>query len=106
MLRAAIATALPFVALGALGWQAAERLAVTRDGAGAAIPMRSVDDLGQRLAKEHIRAELEAHRFAHGRYPEHLELLAQSAPSLAGEPLGDYYYAVRGDEVVLLAPLD
>lgn len=106
LLRAAIATALPFLALGALGWQVHQRADPSGGLAGAAIPMRSVDELGRRITSDWIRAELEAHRFAHGAYPERLEMLAAALPSLTAERLGDYYYQVRDDEVVLLAPID
>ena len=42
---------------------------------------------------------------ARGRYPESLAGLSGRIDSLTPERLGDYYYAVRADEVVLLPPI-
>ena len=106
LLRTALATALPFVALGGLIWQLQTRVEAGGGVAGAALPLRAVEELGRRLEGERIRGHLEAHRFEHGSYPARLDALAEALPSLTAERLGDYYYAVRGDEVVLLAPIE
>jgi len=57
---------------------------------------------------ELLRAAVEAHRFAEGRWPEQLGALVErgyvpgtALTDLRGRP---YYYAVRDDEFVLLAP--
>lgn len=104
--RAAIATTIPFLALGGLAYVLQHRLA--GDGAlpGAAIPMRAEQDLGRRQEVDLVRAQLEVHRFAEGAYPPRLEALAETLPSLTPDRLGEYYYAVRGEQVVLLAPID
>ena len=106
LLRAALATTLPFILLGALGWQIHENTGIGRGISGAALPLRSVEQFGVRHETDLIRRQLEVHLFAEGRYPAELASLAQTLPSLTQERLGEYYYAVRDDEVVLLAPID
>lgn len=110
MLRAALATALPLAALGYFAMTALERATPTGGLLGSALPARSVEHFGDRYEAGLIRNQLETHFFETGRYPERLEeLLASDSgwlESLAPSRLGDYYYRVRGDEVVLLAPID
>jgi hypothetical protein len=57
---------------------------------------------------ERLRAAVDAHRFAEGRFPEKLQALVQGgylpAAALTDEHGRPYYYAKRGDEFVLLAP--
>lgn len=57
---------------------------------------------------ERLRAAVDAHRFAEGRFPEQLQALVQGgylpATALTDEHGRPYYYARRGDEFVLLAP--
>ncbi len=106
LLRAALATALPFVLLGALGFQVMQRTDSTGGLPGASIPPRLSDQFGARHESELIRRQLEVHHFAHGQYPERLDALASGLPSLTQARLAAYYYAVRDDEVVLLAPTD
>jgi hypothetical protein len=56
-----------------------------------------------------LRNLVEAHFFEIGRYPATLEEigpeLARVNASLTSSRLADYYYVVRGDEVILLAPM-
>lgn len=110
MLRAALATALPLAALGYFAMTALERATPTGGLPGSALPARSVELFGNRYEVELIRNQLETHFFETGRYPERLgELLDSDSgwlESLAPKRLEDYYYKVRGDEVVLLAPID
>jgi len=106
LLRAALATALPFIALGVLGWQIQEGAGISKGHMGTALPLRSIDHFGDRHEADLIRQQLEVHFFAEGGYPTELTALASALPSLTQERLGDYYYAVRDDEVVLLAPID
>ncbi len=106
LLRAAAATALPFLLLaGMAGYveRGAGPLGAVR---GAALPLRTADGLGDRYETARVRAELEIHALEHGGYPERLEVLAERLDSLTPQRLGDYYYVVRADEVVLLAPMD
>ena len=110
LLRALLATALPLVALGYLAVTALEGATPTGGLPGSALPARSVEHFGDRYEAELIRNQLETHLFETGRYPERLEALLASESgwleSLAPARLGDYYYRVRGGEVVLLAPID
>jgi hypothetical protein len=110
ILRAALATVLPFVALGFFGSEVVERADLTGGLAGSAIPMLELDHFGARYENDLIRSELEIHLYEHGRYPASLEELASPGhgrlASLTTSRLADYYYVVRGDEVVLLAPVD
>ena len=57
---------------------------------------------------ERLRAAVEAHRFAEGRWPERLESLVDRgylpATALTDEQGRPYYYANRDDDFVLLAP--
>lgn len=105
ILRAALATALPFAALAALGVVSLDRAQNHGGLPGTALPARVVDQHGERYELDRIRGALEVHFFEEGRYPERLETLAGTAGTLSPERLGAYYYAVRGDEVVLLAPM-
>lgn len=106
LLRAALATALPFAALAGLGYAALDR--AEHDGGllGTALPVRVVEAHGDRYERDRIRGALEAHFYREGAYPETLESLAGSAGTLSQQRLADYYYAVRDDEVVLLSPMN
>jgi len=57
---------------------------------------------------ERLRAAVEAHRFAEGRWPERLEALVERGyvpqAALTDDRGRPYYYAIRDDEFVLLAP--
>lgn len=108
-LRAALVSGVALALLGGLAWTSHERADATGGRVGSAIPMRALDHFGRRYETERIRQLLEVHRFETGSYPDRLEALAQagavSLGSLTPSRLADYYYAVRGDRVVLLAPL-
>lgn len=110
ILRAALVTTLPFVLLGFLAWTALGRADVAGGLPGSAIPLRSVVQFGAHYEQELVRSELEVYLFERGHYPERLEDMASSGEgrlaSLTASRLADYYYKVRGDEVVLLAPID
>lgn len=106
MLRAAMATALPFALLGGLGFVATERAATGGGLPGLAIPMRAGDQLGDRFEIEQVRTAVDAHFFETGTYPAELAVLTDRLDSLTPERLAAYYYVVRDDEIVLLAPID
>ena len=103
-----MATTIPFVALAGLGLVAAERLESIRNLPGMPIPDPVASSLGARNERLLIRNLVEAHFFEHGRYPQTLAEVAgqasEAGAALTDSRLGAYYYAVRGDEVVLLAP--
>ena len=117
--RDGISASLPLALL--LGWLALSGTAFpTRSalpfGSGTGVrgpdPFRIHDDAlaAARAARERerLRAALEAHRFAEGRLPERLAMLAQRGyvppAALTDEHGRPYYYARRGDAFVLLAP--
>jgi len=108
ILRAALATVLPLIALVALGVVAAERIEATESLPGTPIPDPIVSSLGARHERLLIRNLVEAHFYEHGEYPASLGAvalqLANAGVSLTASQLGAYYYTVRGDEVILLAP--
>ncbi len=109
MARAALATIVPFVALGALGMVALERTSESAVLPGSRIPEPLLGGLGARHETQLLRHLVEAHFFEHGRHPNALVDLAPELERL-GHPLapsrlGAYYYVVRDDEVVLLAPM-
>ncbi|MFK7894301.1 MAG: DUF4388 domain-containing protein [Myxococcota bacterium] len=110
MLRAALATILPFVLLGWIGQMALTRGDGTGGVPGVAIPERNVAQLGGRYENARVRQLLEVHLYETGAYPEFLEEIAATAANhgadLDPERLAAYYYKVRSDEVVLLAPTD
>ena len=106
LLRAALATALPFAALGALATVAMDRAESAGGLPGVALPVPMIEQPGVRYERDRIRGELEVRLLQEGRYPERLEALAGTVDSLTPERLAAYYYAVRDDEVVLLAPID
>lgn len=108
MIRAAMATVLPFVLLGWIGSTALVRNDATGGVAGVAIPERSVAQLGGRYETARVRQLLETHLFETGSYPESLEAISATAArhgaELDPDRLASFYYRLRGDEVVLLAP--
>ncbi len=108
-LRAAVATAVPFVLLAALGGLALERAGATGGLPGSPLPDRVLHRVGADAEAELVRQLVELHFFETGAHPERLEVVAERAAaldrSLTPARLADYHYAVRDDEVVLLAPL-
>jgi hypothetical protein len=90
----------------------AEGLSLT-DGtgglAGTPIPNRAVNQLGGRYESGLVRGLLETRYFERGAYPSSLSEIADEAASvsdsLTPSRLAAYYYVVRDDEVVLLAPV-
>jgi hypothetical protein len=89
---------------------AIERSSATGGLPGAPIPDRVVHRIGAESETELLRQLVELHFFETGAYPERLEAVSERASeadrSLTPARLADYYYAVRDDEVVLLAPLN
>jgi len=106
LMRAAMATALPLLALAGLGAVALERAGGSQQQVGSPLPERPAAQFGDRFELERIRTELEVRRFAQGHYPERLDVLSARFDSLTPERLAAYYYVVRDDEVVLLAPIE
>ena len=108
-LRVALATALPFVALAGLGLAALERGDETFGPAGSPLPERFYRLPETRYETRLVRNLVEAHFFEIGRYPANLDEigpeLALVSDSLTSSRLADYYYVVRDDEVILLAPM-
>jgi hypothetical protein len=103
-----LASALPLAALGLLVFSILSQAGPTIDLPGSAIPHRFADQFGVRYETALIRGLVEARFFETGAYPVSLEEIAteitRESRSLTKSRLGDYYYEVRGDEVVLLAP--
>jgi hypothetical protein len=109
LIRVAVATALPFVVLGLLltrGFSLSDGMGAPP---GSPIPNRTVQQLGGRYETDLVRNLVEARFFEAGAYPATLAQIeteaAIAAPSLTQSRLADYYYVVRDDEVVLLAPV-
>ena len=98
----------PYVALAVLAGAATDRSSIAGGLAGAPIPDRVLHRIGAEFETELLRQLVELHFFETGVYPERLEAVAARAAeadrSLTPERLAAYYYAVRDDEVVLLAP--
>jgi hypothetical protein len=109
-LRTALASALPFAVLGFMAFSEIPRASQADSLAGSAIPGRFEHRLGRRFEVELIRGLVETRFFETGAYPLALEEIAEEAVlesrSLTKSRLADYYYAVRDDEVVLLAPAE
>jgi len=107
-LRAALATALPFVALGVIGLAALDRAEEAAAQSGAPIPEPLFNQIGSRYETRLLRNLVEARYFETGSYPDDLLELATDLDavghSLTPAELAEYYYVVREDEVVLLAP--
>jgi len=108
LLRASLATALPFVALGFMGLSVLSQAGPAGQLAGSVIPERFEHQLGRRFEFQLVRGLIEVHFFETGAYPAALEEIAEQvmreSHSLTKSRLDDYYYEVRDDEVVLLAP--
>lgn len=107
-LRVALASVLPFVALGLMLISAYGETSLASALPGSAIPERLVNQLGRRFESNLIRGLVEARFYETGAYPADLDEIATEAAresrSLTPSRLADYYYEVRDDEVVLLAP--
>ena len=108
-LRAAVATVVPFGLLLALAFVAFDRSGPTGGLPGSPIPDLVVRRLGADAEVDLVRQLVDLHVFETGSYPDRLEAVAGRASeldrSLTSARLAEYYYAVRDDEVVLLAPL-
>lgn len=107
-LRVAIAGLLPFLALGFMLYSSLPENRPVAEIAGSVIPERHGPEIGRRFETELIRRLVEQRMFETGSYPAALgeiatEISAES-PSLTPSRLKAYYYVVRDDEVVLLAP--
>jgi hypothetical protein len=107
-LRIALGSVLPFVALGLILMSVLSRSGPAGGLPGSAIPERLANQLGRRFETELVRGLVEARFFDTGAYPVVLEEIATEAAlesrSLTPSRLADYYYEVRDNEVVLLAP--
>ncbi len=108
-LRLCVGGLLPFAALAFMLLTTLQQTGPLGGLQGSPIPDRNLERMGQRFATELIRGAVETHFFETGSYPTSLdeiqaELLAESR-SLTPSRLADYYYVVRDDEVVLLAPV-
>ena len=108
--RTAVASVVPFVALALLAATVHGRDGATGGLPGASIPDPVIQRIGASYELELVRQLVELHFFETGAYPARLEEVAERASqagnSLTPARLADYYYAVRNDEVVLLAPMD
>lgn len=108
-LRVALASLLPFIALGLMLASGHFQAGAASEGLGSLIPDRFAHQFGRRFETELVRGLVEAHFFETGSYPATLEEIAAEATersrSLTRSRLADYYYQVREDEVVLLAPM-
>jgi hypothetical protein len=108
ILRACVGGVLPLAALVVMGTAIASRTGPIEPLPGTAIPARIAHHLGHRFETDLIRGLLETRYFETGRYPSSLEEIADEAVhasrSLTRSRLADYYYRVRDEEVVLLAP--
>jgi hypothetical protein len=108
MLRAAMATTLPFILLGMLGLGALDRASEAAALPGTPMPDPFFEQLGARHETRLLRNLVEVYYFETGEYPATLDVVAgpmeETNLDLGPEELAEYYYAVRGDDVVLLAP--
>lgn len=108
-LRTAVATVVPFALLAGLAGVAIDRSGATGGLPGSPIPDRVMHRIGAESETELVRQLVELHAFETGAYPGRLEEVAERAAeldrSLTPARLAEYHYAVRDDEVVLLAPL-
>jgi hypothetical protein len=108
LLRVALGTTLPFVLLAVIAVQMAGRMGPTAGLPGSAIPTSPVERLSASYEARLIRGLIQAHYFETGRHPVDLKEISvyaeQADASLTPERLGAYYYVVRDEEVVLLAP--
>lgn len=108
-LRTAVATVVPFALLAGLAGVAIDRSGATGGLPGSPIPDRVMHRIGAESETELVRQLVELHAFETGAYPRRLEEVAERAAeldrSLTPARLAEYHYAVRDDEVVLLAPL-
>ncbi|NNL65162.1 MAG: hypothetical protein HKP30_02865, partial [Myxococcales bacterium] len=102
----ALAAALPLALL--LGWFALAGPVAAPEGAPFEIHRDPLASARAAYDVEQLRAAVEAHRFAEGRWPERLGELAargyvpdDALTDAKGRP---YYYAAREDGFVLLAP--
>jgi hypothetical protein len=108
ILRAAMATTLPFVVLGVIGLAALDRAESAAALPGAPIPEPLFNQIGSRHETRLLRNLVEARYYETGRYPSALSDVSADLEavghSLTPDELAEYYYVVRDDEVVLLAP--
>lgn len=106
--RTCVASAVPFALLAGLAAIALERSAAPPALAGTRLPDRHMARIGVAQEADLLRELVELHFYETGAYPARLEevgeRVARAGHSLTPARLAAYYYAVRGDDVVLLPP--
>ncbi len=107
-LRVALTASLPFLALGFMVSSILPEVNATAEIQGSLIPDRHLSHVGSRFETELVRRLIEETRFELGSYPgalnEIADEVAHESHSLTPSGLSAYYYVVRDDEVILLAP--
>jgi hypothetical protein len=107
-MRVALGTVVPFIALGFMLLASWAQLGPSAPLPGSVIPERFAHQVGRRFETELIRGLVESRFFETGAYPTMLGEIAEetvlAGHSLTRSRLADYYYEVREDEVILLAP--
>jgi hypothetical protein len=107
-LRGVVVGALPFLALGFMLHSSLPANRSLAEAAGSIIPERHRPQMGVRFETELIRQMVEERMFETGAYPTALGEIATAiaieSPLLTPSRLQAYYYRVRDDEVILLAP--
>jgi hypothetical protein len=106
-LRVAMASLVPFLALGFMVYSALPANRSLAGTAGSIIPERHGPQMGLRFETELIRRMVEERMFETGSYPVALGEIAtkitDESPSLTPSRLGAYYYVVRDGDALLLA---
>jgi Domain of unknown function (DUF4388) len=108
--RTLAASVVPFVLLIWLGAIALGHGAATPAPSGTPLPDRFMARVGVAQEADLLRELVQLHFFETGSYPASLEEMAERAAeagrSLTPTRLAAYHYAVRGDDVVLLPPMN
>jgi hypothetical protein len=103
-----LAGLLPLLLLAGIAALALRGVAPGEPASGFALQRAPIEANRAAFDARRVRHALEAHRFAHGRWPEGLVELERrgvlAAGTLAQRGGGAYYYVVREDGALLLAP--
>ena len=104
----ALSATVPLLLLALVLWASGQRLWEQAEPPGTPIEVRSFERAAASFETRRLRHALEAHRHLWSAWPTELAAVErtgwQGSNALAAPHVGSYYYAQRGDGVVLLPP--
>jgi len=107
-LRFALAAVVPLALLAGVVWLGSQRLLAPAPVPGTAIELHALDRASASFETRRLRHALEAHRHLWGEWPGTLASVDRTgwagSEEMAAPQVATYYYAQRGDGVLVLPP--